>query len=102
MWKHTKTGNHYLQKKARDYYEAVAWIVRTEGKLLNIDYPVVVQCVLFPPDKRRRDMDNAWKVIGDALTKSTLWQDDHLIRRLTLEWSDPVKDGRVMVLVSPL
>jgi len=102
MWKHTKGGNHYLQKKAKDYYEAVAFQIRSEGKMIGIDQPISVYCRISPPDKRRRDLDNAWKVIGDALTKGYLWQDDHFIRRLTLEWLEPSKGGAVQVLVSPL
>lgn len=92
MWKHAK-GRHYLTTKAKDYYRNVAYIVVNEGKMVNIDYEVEVECQLFPPDKRRRDLDNAWKVIADSLTKAGVWQDDKQIRKLTLEWGSVDKAG---------
>lgn len=92
MWKHAK-GRHYLTGQAREYYRNVAHIVANEGKIVNIDYAIEVRCQLFPPDKRRRDLDNAWKVIADSLTKAGVWQDDNQIRKLTLEWGSVDKAG---------
>lgn len=92
MWKHAK-GRHYLTTQAKDYYRNVAYIVVNEGKMVNIDYEVEVECQLFPPDRRRRDLDNAWKVIADSLTKAGVWQDDKQIRKLTLEWGSVDKAG---------
>ena len=102
LWKHTANGKHYINQKAKDYYYDVAHLIRTQGKMIQIDQPMVVYCRLHAPDKRRRDLDNAWKVVSDALTKGNLWQDDNLIRKLTLEWCEPVKAGSVHVLISPL
>lgn len=99
MWKHTRQGKHYLTAEARSYYELVKAAVFQQGRLVNIDQPVEVACALYPPDKRRRDMDNAWKVIGDSLTKAGLWQDDSLIRKLTIEWQPPVKGGKAFVSI---
>lgn len=98
-WKHTRAGKHYLTDKARDYYAEVAGIVRQRNRKLGIDSHVQVSCLLFPPDRRRRDMDNAWKVVGDALTKAGVWMDDSLIRKLVLQWSPPKTGGQVMVFV---
>ena len=101
MWKHTRQGRHYLTAEAKAYYDLVREAVITQGKVVNIDQPVEVTCVLYPPDNRRRDMDNAWKVISDALTKASLWQDDHLIKSLHIEWQVPVKSGKAFVSVGP-
>lgn len=101
MWKHTRQGRHYLTDQAKAYYNEVRYLVMSQGRLINIDHPIQVSCLLFPPDKRRRDMDNAWKVLADSLTKANVWQDDHLIRKLTLEWQQPMANGRVMVSVAP-
>lgn len=100
MWKHTKGGSHYLTTKARDYYADVRLAVWQQGKHINIDQHVSVQCIFYPPDNRRRDLDNAWKVISDALTRANVWQDDHLIRQLLLEWQTPVKGGKVFVSIA--
>jgi crossover junction endodeoxyribonuclease RusA len=100
MWKHAG-GKHYLTAKAKGYYHEVAWCVREQGKLVNLDMPLKVQCWLFPPDKRRRDMDNAWKVVADSLTKARVWQDDSLIKSLNLEWGEVQKGGLIRVLIQP-
>lgn len=97
MWKHTKTGGHYLTEKARAYYLLVNFEIIKQGAQLGIDQPMSVTCTLHPPDNRRRDMDNAWKVISDSLTRADLWEDDHLVRKLTLEWAKPIKGGKVLV-----
>lgn len=102
MWKHTRQGKHYLTEKARTYYELVRQAVHTQGRVINIDQAVQVHCVLYPPDKRQRDMDNAWKVISDALTKANVWQDDHLIKSLHIEWQVPVKGGKAFVSIGVL
>lgn len=100
MWKHTRQGKHYLTDRARSYYADVGMATYHQQAVIGIDQPIQVQCVLYPPDKRRRDMDNAWKVISDALTKAGVWEDDHFIRKLTLEWQTPVKGGKVFVSIA--
>jgi crossover junction endodeoxyribonuclease RusA len=99
MWKHAG-GKHYLTEEARRYYSLVRSIVMTQAKVVNLDIELEVTCVLHPPDKRRRDLDNAWKVIADAITKAGVWQDDKLIRRLTLEWAEVRGGGMAMVSVA--
>jgi crossover junction endodeoxyribonuclease RusA len=89
MWKHTKGGGHYLTSKVLDYYRAVATEVQKQvpGVALaglGSKGRVGVKAVLYPPDKRRRDMDNAWKVISDACTRAGVWVDDCAIDQLTL------------------
>lgn len=101
MWKKTKAGHTYLTPDARRYYGHVKWQVATEAKMLNLDSELFVMCTLRPPDKRRRDLDNAWKVVSDSLTKARLWQDDHQIRRLVLQWGEPVEGGQVTISVFP-
>ena len=44
-----------------------------------------VSIKLFPPDKRRRDIDNVLKSILDALTKGGLMEDDSQVKRLDVE-----------------
>lgn len=84
MWRHTRTGGHYLTDKARDYYQLVTAEVAKQRAGLGIDGRLGVRAVLYPPDRRRRDMDNAWKVISDACTRAGVWVDDTLIDQLTL------------------
>lgn len=99
MWKHTR-GKHYLTDVARDYYAQVAWNVAAEGKILGLECGMTVVCQLHAPDKRKRDLENAWKVISDALTKAGVWKDDSQVRRLLIEWMPEVKGGAAVVQIS--
>lgn len=100
MWK-KGAGRTYLTDEARGFYRIV-WAAAIEQKaIINIDVPVAVECRLFPPDNRRRDLDNAWKVLSDSLTKARVWQDDNLVRQLRLSWMDPAPGGRVEITIAP-
>jgi crossover junction endodeoxyribonuclease RusA len=100
MWKHTTSGKHYLVKKVVDYYVNVAYACKVQGAVLRLVEPLSIEVLLYPPDKRVRDMDNAWKVIGDAMTRAGVWQDDSQIRAKHISWAEPIKYGRVCVLVT--
>lgn len=98
MWKHAK-GKHYLVAEAKNYYADVFMVVREQGAHIETEEQLRIHVQLYPPDRRRRDMDNAWKVIGDALTKAGVWQDDSQIRSKLIEWREPVKGGKVFISI---
>jgi crossover junction endodeoxyribonuclease RusA len=89
MWKHTKGGGHYLTTKVLDYYRLVHAEVHKQMPGVTLaglgtGGRLGVRAILYPPDRRKRDMDNAWKVISDACTRAGVWVDDTLIDQLTL------------------
>ncbi|HFT3208409.1 RusA family crossover junction endodeoxyribonuclease [Klebsiella pneumoniae] len=57
--------------------------------------PAEVVIVLYPPDFRRRDLDNYNKALFDALTYAGIWEDDSQVKRMTIEWGENAKGGRV-------
>lgn len=97
LWKHTKAGGHYITPKAEQYYRIVHVEAIRQKANLQMDGRLGVRCAIWPPDKRRRDMDNAWKVISDACTRAGVWLDDNQIDELTLL---RVKDSRAKGIVS--
>jgi crossover junction endodeoxyribonuclease RusA len=60
-----------------------------------------VSIKLFPPDKRRRDIDNVLKSILDALTKGGLTVDDSQVKKLDIEMTELLHDC-VEVYVKPI
>jgi crossover junction endodeoxyribonuclease RusA len=100
MWK-KGVDRTYLTDRAKDYYREIWAAAVQQGAIINIDQQVAVECRLYPPDKRRRDLDNAWKVLSDGLTKARVWQDDHLVRSLHLVWMDVEPGGRVELTIAP-
>ncbi len=105
------TVNHYwimvrnrpiLSERAREYRAEVAEIVeREDAKQSDLFQKKLVVIVLqYPPDKRRRDIDNPCKALLDALTHAEVWEDDSQIDLMTISRMKPVKDGRVEIWIS--
>ena len=59
--------------------------------------PIEVKVELYPPDRRRRDVDNALKSLLDALEKGGAYNNDSQIVRLVAEKRRPVEGGRAIV-----
>lgn len=83
MWKHSGR-KHYLTEKAKQYYWHVAQAIRAQNAVWKLEGSIQAEVAIYPPDKRRRDSDNIWKVVGDALTKAGVWVDDSLVHDLRL------------------
>ena len=52
------------------------------------------------PDRRRRDLDGCGvKAVLDSLVSAGVIEDDHLAKRIILEWAgdEPVKSARVII-----
>ena len=53
----------------------------------------------FPPDRRRRDLDNLQKPVLDALEHAGVYADDSQIDLLVTRRREAVPDGRLLVTV---
>ncbi|MDH2066872.1 RusA family crossover junction endodeoxyribonuclease [Pantoea sp. GD03673] len=62
---------------------------------------VEVRVMLFPPDKRQRDLNNYHKALFDGLTHVGVWGDDSPIKRFTVEWGATTKKGKTEVTITP-
>lgn len=62
--------------------------------------PASVEIVLYPPDERRRDIDNYNKALFDALTHAGIREDDSQVRRMLVEWGPKVPGGRVEISIT--
>ena len=101
------TVNHYwgrrgkrtfLSKRGRAYREAVAWAV-VAAKRPHFDGACEVKVVAYPPDRRRRDLDNILKSLFDALEHARVFEDDSQVAKYSIERADVVKGGRVDVAI---
>lgn len=52
---------------------------------------------VYPPDNRKRDLDNLCKALFDSLTKAGVWGDDGQIDRIVLEREKKAENGFVVV-----
>jgi crossover junction endodeoxyribonuclease RusA len=61
--------------------------------------PLIVQIEIFPPDNRRRDIDNVQKALLDALQHGGAYYDDSQIVSLSITKRDMVPQGRTLVTI---
>lgn len=92
-------GAHWLSPKAKAYFAVTRFDLSRQGVAVGVEGRLRVEVMISPPDKRARDLDNVWKVAGDACTRAGVWQDDSQIDWLVLRRGEPVKGGRVQVSV---
>lgn len=89
--------------KGHDFRNAVVASVLQARLNKGIQGPLKMTIRAYPPDKRKRDLSNLYKVIEDALEQAAVYLDDYQIAahdsRRELEI---VKGGRVVVTLEPL
>ena len=94
-------GRHLISAKGRAYQSAAcAAIVEQLRRLPKpSNSPAAVEIVLYPPDLRRRDIDNYNKALFDALTQTGVWEDDSQVKRMLVEWGEVTKKGKVVITI---
>jgi crossover junction endodeoxyribonuclease RusA len=99
-YKLTRSGVRYLDKKVRQFREDVLKAVEKQIPGVTLDTPLFMEVYLYPPDRRKRDLDNYMKGLLDALTDAELWTDDSLIDQLHIFRGEIVKGGSIRVEIS--
>lgn len=89
----------YIKAKGKLFRGACEQQIAEQVGYLNIDEHLLVEVELYPPDKRRRDLDNYMKPLLDAITHAQVWADDSLIDQLFIYRGHPVKHGAVVVKI---
>lgn len=97
-WVHTRRGA-FIGKRGVEFRAAVFAEVRRGKRPAALKGNVRAVIAAFPPDKRRRDLDNILKGLMDALTHSGVYYDDSQVKELTVRMMEPVAGGRVEVMV---
>lgn len=99
--------NHYyrrvgprtlISREGRAYRETVVSTLAELG-VKPLEGPLIVQVELFPPDRRRRDVDNAMKSMLDALEHGGAYENDSQIVRLEVEKFEPMPGGKAIVRI---
>ena len=95
-------GRHLISAAGRKFQsEACVAIVEQLRRLPKPSSELAaVEIILFPPDARRRDIDNYNKALFDALTHAGVWEDDSQVKRMLVEWGPVTKKGRVEITIS--
>jgi len=98
-WRHAR-GRTYISPQGVAFREAVALAAKLHGEKAP-EGRLAVGVILYPPDRRKRDIDNfAGKNLLDSLTYAGIIEDDSLIDRLVIERGAIVKGGKCRVYIS--
>ena len=98
---YVKTRNGvFIGKEGKRYRAVVLDDVRAQVGQLNIEYRVSLEIYMFPPDRRKRDLDNICKALLDALTHADVWEDDSLIDQLFIYRGERVESGSIVIKIN--
>ena len=99
--------NHYwrrvgartlISRGGRAFRETVCTILAAYG-VRPLDGPLEVEIDLYPPDRRRRDVDNTQKALLDALEHGGLFHDDSQVVHLDTWKRNIIAGGKTLVRV---
>lgn len=89
-----------ISREGRKYRMMV--VSRLGGLYPKLTGQVKLSGEFYPPDRRRRDLDNLLKCLQDTLVHAGLLEDDAQIKTLHLEMLDPIPEGLVHVNLETL
>lgn len=97
-----KNGRKYLTKRGRSYKVDAVALLEEQGAPKGVEYRLTVLIDAYPPDRRKRDIDNILKPLLDCMTDYGLWVDDEQIDDLRVRRQEPEKPGYVRVMVGEI
>lgn len=95
-------GNRVLLSEAGRNYRREALRTMLTNRSGGLSGRVAVTVRVYPPDRRKRDLDNVLKGLLDSLTHSGAIEDDGMIDYLTVSRHEVMPGGQVIVTISRL
>jgi crossover junction endodeoxyribonuclease RusA len=104
--KTTKTGKIYQEKftsaETKRFYFEVFLKCRAEGVKSFDSATISVEMDVYPPDARRRDIDNVIKPTLDSLQKAGIFNDDYQVALLTVKRCSIIPQGQIFCRITKL
>ena len=88
----------YISKAGKDYKAKVAEKLRGYP-MWDPVLELVLYVDLYPPDRRKRDVDNVLKAIMDSM-EGLLYESDCQIGHVQVIRREPVKGGRIVIEIT--
>jgi len=92
-WSHGRT---HLKAVGKNYRKKVISLC---GNSNPIEGALKVVIEMYPPDNRRRDIDNILKALLDALEHAKVYENDYQISDLHIRRCDVVKGGEIQISI---
>ncbi|MFO0916608.1 MAG: RusA family crossover junction endodeoxyribonuclease [Pirellulales bacterium] len=97
VWR--RVGNRtILSRRGRQFRKEVCDLLRSQG-VRPMSGPLEIMVDVYPPDRRRRDLDNYFKSLLDALAHGGAYHDDSQLERIVIRRRSVVPGGKVRVLI---
>ncbi len=102
--------NHYwrrvgwrtlISREGRRYRKEVVALLAAQ-RAQPLGGRLVMRVTVFPPDARRRDLDNVQKALLDALQQGEAFHDDSQIDELVIKRGAVVPDGKTIVEITEI
>ncbi len=78
-WRNIK-GRTLISRAGRAYRKLIGGLCLEQGVSgARLSGNLAVRLMALPPDRRRRDLDNLFKVTLDSLTHAAVWDDDNQV-----------------------
>lgn len=103
LWATNSKGNWYTTKLCKDYKELIRYFIfKAKSPKFDDSAALSITLYAYPPDNRKRDLDNLMKVLNDSLQDALVFKDDFQIKRIFLEMykKDPNGEGFVEITIS--
>lgn len=103
------TINHYylytpngviLGAKGKKYRRDVGLLLNRYKEYYSAEHRLALTINVYPPDKRKRDLDNVCKATMDALQHARIYSDDNQIDMLTVVRRNIVEFGCLQIWMS--
>lgn len=91
-------GRTLISEKGRAYRQKVISKIHGIKKQAGM-LEVIID--LYPPDNRKRDIDNTVKALFDSLTHAGVWDDDSQVKKLSLTMMPRLDRGCAVVTIIP-
>ena len=94
-----RVGHKTLISREGRRFRASVVAILAAMRLQPLAGDLIVEVELYPPDRRRRDIDNVQKALLDALAHGGAYADDSQIVRLEITKREPVAGGKTVVRI---
>lgn len=98
-WERNRNGSVRIGAAGLTFRQEV-WLQCRQNRIKPLLGRVWLSIEAFPPDKRRRDLDNILKACLDALQHGGAYKDDSQIDRLGVDRMPSVKGGKLIVTLA--
>ncbi len=99
-WRRCK-DRYFISAEGKNYRETVNYLSLKARDKFSVEDRLEMIIQAYPPDKRRRDLDNVLKSLLDSLQHAGVYSDDSQIDSLSIERKLPLR-GEVVVTIQSL